>query len=78
MNILKRYFSKVEIKSLNSLKTPTAIGPYSKATRVDIGNLYMIFISGSLGLNPKTGELISLDVGEQTKQALDNMKNILE
>jgi 2-iminobutanoate/2-iminopropanoate deaminase len=72
------FSNKVIIESLNSSKTPKAIGPYSKATRVDIGGLYMVCLSGSLGLDPKSGELVSQDVGEQTKQALENMKNILE
>jgi enamine deaminase RidA (YjgF/YER057c/UK114 family) len=70
--------TSVKIESLDSSKTPKAIGPYSKATRVEMGDKYMIFCSGSLGSDPTTGNLISDDVGEQTKQALENMKNLLE
>jgi 2-iminobutanoate/2-iminopropanoate deaminase len=70
--------SKVIIEALDSTGTPKAIGPYSKATRIDMGSLYMICISGNIGLDPKTGELVSDDVSDQTRQLLDNMKNLLE
>ncbi len=69
---------KFTIQSLDSSKTPKAIGPYSKATRVDLGNANMIFCSGSLGVNPENGNLVSEDVSDQTKQAMENVKNLLE
>jgi enamine deaminase RidA (YjgF/YER057c/UK114 family) len=84
LKMLKKYYSKmnvsnkVVIESLDSSKTPKAIGPYSKGTRIDMGTLNMIFCSGSIGLDPTSGELVSQDVGEQTVQALENMKNLLE
>jgi 2-iminobutanoate/2-iminopropanoate deaminase len=70
--------TEVNIEALDSSNTPKALGPYSKATRIDMGNLYMIYSSGSIGLDPKTGELVSEDVAEQTRQTLDNLKNLLE
>jgi len=73
----KTYMQKNLIESLNSSKTPVAIGPFSKATRVDMGINYMIFCSGSLGINPSSGDLLET-VGDQTKQSLENMKNLLE
>lgn len=78
---INKYFSnmkKFAIQSLDSSKTPKAIGPYSKATRVELGNADMIFCSGSLGVNPESGNLVSKDVSEQTKQAMENLKNLLE
>lgn len=77
-NYLYKMQSKSIIESLDSSKTPKAIGPYSKGTRVDLGNVYMIFTSGSIGTLPETGDMISEDVSEQTKQALENLKNLLE
>jgi 2-iminobutanoate/2-iminopropanoate deaminase len=68
----------LNIESLDSTKTPKAIGPYSKATKVNLGQANIIFCSGSLGLDPYSGNLVSEDVGEQTRQALENMKNLLE
>lgn len=52
---------------------PAAIGPYSQAVKVS-GTVYL---SGQLGIDPATGELVSADVKEQTAQALSNMKAVL-
>lgn len=52
---------------------PAAIGPYSQAVKVS-GTVYL---SGQLGIDPATGELVSADVKEQTAQALTNMKAVL-
>ena len=53
---------------------PGAIGPYSQAVKV--GN--MIFLSGQIPIDPKTGEFISEDVVEQTKQVFRNLSAVLE
>jgi 2-iminobutanoate/2-iminopropanoate deaminase len=67
------------VKFLESSKTPKAIGPYSKGTKVRISDeKSLIYTSGSIGVNPETGDLVSSDVGEQTRQALENLKNLLE
>ncbi len=50
-----------------------AIGPYSPAIR--IGNL--VFVSGQIGLDPKTNEL-KPTLEEQTEQALANLSEILK
>ena len=54
-------------------KAPKAIGPYSQATKV--GNF--IFTSGQIPLNPGTGEVGNGDIKEQTKQVLENLKEVL-
>jgi 2-iminobutanoate/2-iminopropanoate deaminase len=56
-----------------SKNAPAAIGPYSQATRAN----GMIYISGSLGLDPKTGNFPSEKIEDQTKQSMDNIKAIL-
>ncbi|KAI8980593.1 YjgF-like protein [Trametes punicea] len=53
---------------------PAAVGPYTQAVRV--GDL--LFLSGSLGLDPTTGKLVDGGVEEQAKQALKNMKAVIE
>lgn len=53
--------------------SPKAIGPYSQAIRFD----NLMFISGQIPINPKTGEIVSGDIGKQTEQVLENLKNIL-
>ena len=52
---------------------PAAIGPYSPAVKA--GDT--LYLSGQIGMNPATGELVSADVKEQTAQALKNMKAVL-
>jgi len=76
-NINKTIMQKNLIESLNSMKTPVAIGPYSKATKVDMGINHMIFCSGSLGVNPISGDLLE-SINDQAKQSLENLKNLLE
>lgn len=51
-----------------------AIGPYSPAVKV--GN--MLFISGQLPIDPKTGNIVGGDIQKQTKQVLENLKVLLE
>ena len=52
---------------------PAAIGPYSQA--VCSGNL--VFVSGQLGIDPKTGQLAEGGIKKQTQQAIENIKAIL-
>ena len=55
-------------------KAPAAVGPYSQAVRV--GDL--IFTAGQLGIVPGTKEFAGPDIQAQTRQALENLKAILE
>ena len=52
---------------------PAALGPYSQA--IVAGN--MVFVSGQLGLDEKTGEFVEGGIVEQTDKALKNMKAVL-
>jgi len=61
-------------KIISTDKAPAAIGPYSQA--VQFGNL--LFVSGQIALNPKTGELVDGDIEVQTQQVLENLKAIIE
>lgn len=58
---------------IESDKAPAAIGPYSQA--IDTGS--MIFVSGQLPIDPKTGEMPS-DAASQARQSMENLKAILE
>ena len=49
-------------------------GPYSPAVRA--GDF--IFVSGQVAVDPKTQELISGDIGQQSRQVLNNIKSLLE
>jgi len=52
---------------------PAAIGPYSQAIRV--GD--MLFTSGQIPLDPKTGSFVPGGITEQTRQVLENLKAVL-
>jgi len=52
---------------------PKAVGPYSPVVRV--GNL--VFLSGQVGLNPETSQLVGAGIEEQAKQVLNNLKSVL-
>jgi len=54
-------------------KAPAAIGPYSQG--ITAGPL--VFVSGQLGMDPRTGELVGDTVESQAKQALDNLSEVL-
>ena len=63
-----------EKQLFNSEKGPKAIGPYTPAVKA--GGL--VFISGQLGIVPETGAIIEGGVEAETRQALTNLKNLLE
>jgi 2-iminobutanoate/2-iminopropanoate deaminase len=52
---------------------PKAIGPYSVAIRIG----EFIFVSGTLGMDPETGELVAGGIEAQTRKSLENLSNIL-
>jgi 2-iminobutanoate/2-iminopropanoate deaminase len=55
-------------------QAPAAIGPYSQAIRS--GDL--IFTAGQLGTIPATRQLAGTDIESQTRQALENLRAVLE
>ena len=59
---------------VSTAAAPKAIGPYSQAVKAN----GMVYLSGQLGLDSKSMNLVSDSVVEQTKQALTNMKHVLE
>ncbi len=63
-------------KIISTPKAPAAVGPYSQAIVVEGENL--VFVSGQIGMNPQTKEIVKGGTTEETKQALENLKNILE
>jgi len=61
-------------ETISTENAPGAIGPYSQAVRA--GNL--VFCSGQIPLDPQTGEFVSDDIAEQTRQVLKNLSAVLE
>ena len=55
-------------------KAPAPIGPYNQA--VLTGNT--LYTSGQIAIDPKTGELVTANIADETKQVMENMKAVLE
>ena len=60
-------------KIVSTSDAPAAIGPYSQAIR----NGSMLFCAGQIPLDPKTGQMVSDDISEQTKRVLENISALL-
>ena len=63
----------MKCKIIQTDQAPAAIGPYSQGISVDP----WLFVSGQLGLQPETGELISSDFEPQARRALENLRQIV-
>jgi 2-iminobutanoate/2-iminopropanoate deaminase len=60
-------------KIISTSKAPAAIGPYSQAVRAGS----TIYCAGQIPLDPKTGQIVTNDISEQTRRVLDNIGAIL-
>jgi 2-iminobutanoate/2-iminopropanoate deaminase len=61
------------LQTVKTEKAPAAIGPYSQA----VVAAPFVFVSGQLGMNPTTGDLVGDDLESQASQALENLRQIL-
>jgi reactive intermediate/imine deaminase len=62
------------ITAVATTNAPSAIGPYSQAIKA--GDF--VFVSGCIPLVPSTMQIVEGGIEEQTKQALSNLKAVLE
>jgi 2-iminobutanoate/2-iminopropanoate deaminase len=53
---------------------PAAIGPYSQAVRTGL----VVFLSGQIGLDPRTKELVGPDFEAQVRQAFGNLAAVAQ
>ena len=60
-------------KIITSKNAPSPIGPYNQAV---MANGFM-FISGQVGMNPKTGKIIKDSISDETEQVMKNLSSIL-
>jgi 2-iminobutanoate/2-iminopropanoate deaminase len=61
-------------QAISTPDAPAAIGPYSQAIKA--GNL--LFLSGQIPLDPKTGNLVEGGIEPQTRQVFANIEAILK
>ncbi len=59
---------------VNTDEAPRPVGPYNQA--VIVGKL--VFTSGQIGIDPKTGELVSGGIAEETEQVIKNLAAVLK
>lgn len=64
----------LEKEAVNSVGAPEAIGPYSQAVRAGS----FIFLSGQIGLDPASGEMVPGGVAEQMRRVIDNIRAVLD
>lgn len=61
------------MKTIHTNQAPEAIGPYSQA--VAVGG--MLYTSGQIAINPKTGQVEADDIAGQTEQIMQNLDAVL-
>lgn len=61
------------MRTIQTDNAPAAIGPYSQGIIVN----GMLFASGQIALDPKTGEVVGTTVQEQTEQVMRNVAGLL-
>jgi 2-iminobutanoate/2-iminopropanoate deaminase len=61
------------MKAHASPDAPKAIGPYSQAIEAN----GFVFLSGQVPIDPKTGELVTGSIAQQTDRVLDNLAAVL-
>ncbi len=57
---------------IHSDQAPAAIGPYSQAVRC--GDT--VYLSGQIPLDPSNGELVTGDIGRETRRVFDNLQAV--
>ncbi|MBQ7235451.1 MAG: RidA family protein [Kiritimatiellae bacterium] len=62
------------IETVSTEKAPKALGPYSQALKAG----GFVWCSGQIPINPATNTIEAVTIEEQTRQAISNLKNVLE
>lgn len=60
-------------KIIKTQNAPSPIGPYNQAIMLD----NMLYTSGQIAIDPKTGNLVIEDIVVETKLVMENLKAIL-
>jgi len=57
---------------------PEPIGPYSQAVKLTLGSHQLLYTSGQVAIDPRTGNFISGGIKEQSKQVMENLLALLK
>ena len=61
-------------KIISTSQAPSAIGPYNQSIKIND----TLYISGQIPLMPKTMELVSGNIEEETHQVMKNLESIIK
>jgi 2-iminobutanoate/2-iminopropanoate deaminase len=61
-------------KIITTLNAPAPIGPYNQAVLIND----TLYLSGQIGLNPHSMELVEGGVKKEAEQVMKNLKSVLE
>ena len=61
-------------KIISTAEAPAALGPYSQAVRVGS----TIYCAGQIPLDPKSGQIVSGGIVEQTRRVMENIGAVLK
>ena len=64
----------IEKEVVVTRNAPAPVGPYSQAVKMK----GLLYTAGQIGINPSTGVIVQDSIESETRQALDNLKAILE
>ncbi len=65
-------------ETIHTPHAPAALGPYSQAVALDVGNRKLLFLAGQIPLDPETGELVTGPIAEQVERVMSNLQAVLQ
>lgn len=78
---MRGFFCLLIPKNTNTVKkiiqtdlAPAPVGPYNQAVEYN----GIVYASGQIAINPATGELVTGNIEEETRQVMNNIKAILD
>jgi 2-iminobutanoate/2-iminopropanoate deaminase len=65
-------------RAIHTDAAPAALGPYSQATILPVGDRELIFMAGQIAVDPVTGAVLEGSVGEQVELVMSNLGAVLD
>ena len=62
------------MKKIETKEAPGAVGPYSQGIETE----KFLYISGQLPVDPKTEQMVEMEIKAQTDRVIENLKAVLE
>lgn len=65
-------------RAIHTDHAPAALGPYSQAVQLDVGDCRLLFLAGQIPLDPETGDLVTGSIEAQVERVMKNLGAVLE